>query len=245
MTRRTPPRTVPAERARRYYTPTTPTECWEWQGYISPQGYGRFSNPGEGVSQQAHRAVYTYLVGPIPSDLTLDHLCRNTRCVNPAHLEPVTNTVNILRGIGPTAQNARKTRCKYGHEFTPENTYQNQHGRRACRECARAIGRESYRRNPPRPRRPRPVLTDSLDPRHGCNGYTNYGCRCEVCTEANRARSAARRKAGVIPAGTQHGASCYRNYGCRCDTCRAGQREQWHVRMARKRASTLPIEESA
>lgn len=81
--------------------------------------------------------------GSIPKGLTLDHLCRNRACVNPVHLEPVTNRVNILRGIGITAQNARKTHCKHGHPFTVENTiYKHGGGWRICKICNRARFRE-------------------------------------------------------------------------------------------------------
>lgn len=109
--------------------------CWEWTG-TRTYGYGRFRLRGKYV--QAHRLMYELLVGPIPDGLQLDHLCRNRACVRPSHLEPVTQRENILRGEGPTANNATKTHCRYGHEFTPENTYQVKTGGRFCRACARA-----------------------------------------------------------------------------------------------------------
>jgi hypothetical protein len=79
--------------------------------------------------------AYELAIGPIPEGLTIDHLCRNRGCVNPAHLEAVTNRTNLLRGDGIAALNARKTHCKRGHEFTPENTYVWREGTRACRAC--------------------------------------------------------------------------------------------------------------
>lgn len=119
--------------------------CWEWRGRTgSPSGYGYFSVDYKEV--RAHRYAYQLLVGPIPDGLTIDHLCRNPSCVNPDHLEPVTMRENTLRGYGPTGQNARKTHCKRGHEFTTENTYIQSDGNRRCRICDRMLSREGKRR---------------------------------------------------------------------------------------------------
>src|SRR3989304_2992011 len=75
-------------------------------------GYGRVWCNGR--MQMVHRLIYEALVGPIPNGLTIDHLCRVRRCVNPDHMEPVTMLVNCLRGEGPTAKQARQTHCKNG-----------------------------------------------------------------------------------------------------------------------------------
>lgn len=96
-----------------------PDECWPWVGKRN-EAYGRFMVDGQ--FRPAHRVSYELLRGPIPAGLQIDHLCRNPRCVNPAHLEPVTQRENGLRGMSVPARNARKTHCKWGHEFTPENT---------------------------------------------------------------------------------------------------------------------------
>jgi len=113
--------------------------CWEWLGFITLNGYGRTNFPGV-KTRLAHRLVYELLVGPIPDGLTLDHLCRNRSCVNPAHLEPVTMKVNTLRGESFAAKNARKTHCKRGHEFTTANTYIiPSTGSRQCRPCVRLL----------------------------------------------------------------------------------------------------------
>lgn len=73
-------------------------ECWEWQGKRDEHGYGRVVRNGR--DRLAHRWVYARLLGPIPEGHVLDHLCRNTSCVNPEHLEPVSDAVNTRRGNG-------------------------------------------------------------------------------------------------------------------------------------------------
>lgn len=117
-------------------TPEPNSGCWLWMGAINESGYGQWRG------QMAHRFSYEAIIAPIPDGLTIDHLCRVRCCVNPAHLEPVTMRENVMRGFGPTADNARKTHCKNGHEFTPENTrlrVRKGHTRRECKICQRAI----------------------------------------------------------------------------------------------------------
>lgn len=72
--------------------------CWVWQRVRDRHGYGR-THRESGKTALAHRVYYERLVGPIPDGLQLDHLCRNHACVNPEHLEPVTNRENVIRGI--------------------------------------------------------------------------------------------------------------------------------------------------
>lgn len=118
------------------------TGCWNWLGHTDPLGYGRIGKEmfGDGL---AHRASYRLFVGQILAGLTIDHLCRNTSCVNPAHLEMVDKRENTLRGYGPTATNHRKTHCPRGHEFDMHNTYVNPtNGQRRCRKCHTARERE-------------------------------------------------------------------------------------------------------
>jgi hypothetical protein len=121
--------------------------CWLWKGRCSTsKGGALYGILDVGRStQRAHRISYTLYKGPIPEGLTIDHLCRNTLCVNPGHLEAVTVKENILRGDGLPAKNARKRFCKNGHEFTPENCGPATHGK-SCRICVRKANREWMRK---------------------------------------------------------------------------------------------------
>lgn len=107
--------------------------CWEWLGSKTTVGYGQIGFNGRTTT--THRFIYEYLYGKIDSKLQLDHLCRNRNCCNPDHLEVVTQQENILRGIGLSALNARKTHCIHGHEFTSQNTYITTSNKRKCRTC--------------------------------------------------------------------------------------------------------------
>ena len=129
------------ERFTSKYTEDPESGCWVWHGSRTPLGYGRF---WFGRGQQAHRVSYEYHVGPIPEGLHIDHLCRNTSCVNPDHLEPVTPRENILRGIGVSAKNARKIHCPVGHPYTPENTYIAPNGSRKCKRCHKEYLRKHW-----------------------------------------------------------------------------------------------------
>lgn len=126
-----------------------PDDCWEWLGSRSPVtrrtgGYGKISVGGK--MAYVHRVVYELTHGRIPDGLTIDHLCRNRACANPAHLEAVASRTNILRGDGACARHARKTHCSRGHEYTPENTYL-WRGQRQCRICIRRANLRWYHAN--------------------------------------------------------------------------------------------------
>ena len=95
--------------------------CWLWTANKNTHGYGRLYLYGSKYVM-AHRYSYELLVDKIPSGLTIDHLCREHSCVNPRHLEPVTIRDNTLRGVGPTAMNAKKTHCPSGHPYSKKNT---------------------------------------------------------------------------------------------------------------------------
>lgn len=118
--------------------------CWTWAGAHTTAGYSETWD-GQRVLY-AHRVAYELWVGPIPTGLSIDHLCRNPGCVNPHHLQPVTTRTNVRRGIGPTAANARATHCKRGHVFDDANTYLDTRGQRVCRPCGAERRRERSRR---------------------------------------------------------------------------------------------------
>lgn len=140
--------------------------CWVWTGSKLPKGYGRFwVSPSRGICY-AHRFSYEVFVGPIPEGLCIDHLCRNTSCVNPTHLEAVSVGENVRRGRA--GENAvangsiakavaaslkvrrspewlanfysRKTTCPKGHPYDMLDA----RGSRSCRACRRASDR-AYR----------------------------------------------------------------------------------------------------
>ena len=118
--------------------------CWVWMRHCLPDGYGRAYDGRTKRQALAHRWSYGLLVGEIPAGLTLDHLCKNTSCVNPDHLEPVTQAENNMRGNGWSGRNARKTECPQGHPYDELNTYIRPDGGRDCKEC---INRRSRERN--------------------------------------------------------------------------------------------------
>jgi len=118
-------------------------QCWLWTACTHRDGHGKF-----GVGRQtvyAHRLAYEAIVGPITAGLVVDHLCRVPACVNPEHLEPVTNAENTLRGEAFSAQQARRTECPEGHPYNYENTYL-WRGHRRCRIFNTNTAREYRRR---------------------------------------------------------------------------------------------------
>ena len=114
--------------------------CLLWQGALNQRGYGLACRNGR--TQGVHRLVYEDVYGPIPSGLTIDHLCRVRSCINVRHMEVVTSGVNVLRGMARTAVNARKRQCPKGHEYrrTPENVKRQY---RYCHICKMAWQRAS------------------------------------------------------------------------------------------------------
>ncbi|AEJ93146.1 HNH endonuclease [Mycobacterium phage Firehouse51] len=113
--------------------------CWLWQGPLNPAGYGSTIRAWH-KGWLPHRLAFTVMVGPIIGDNQIDHLCRVRNCINPKHLEQVTQAENLRR------QGAAVTHCPRNHEYTPENTYKSSDGLRRCRECGRIRSRERARR---------------------------------------------------------------------------------------------------
>jgi hypothetical protein len=108
-------------------TEILPSGCIRWTAAMRGK-YGSINEGGKGNQLYAHRVAYELFIGPIPPGLHIDHLCRNTWCVNPSHLEPVTKAENNKR--------KRKNQCKGGHPYVT-GSYRLWRGKRICRVCER------------------------------------------------------------------------------------------------------------
>jgi hypothetical protein len=116
--------------------PEEPEACWEWTGSKQEHGYGRFKVPERGV-QMAHRVSHALFKGPLRAgDFTVDHLCRNPSCVNPAHLEEVSHAENMRRRrldvLGEPCPRG-------GHPYVPRGEH------RTCKQCYNEKRREYER----------------------------------------------------------------------------------------------------
>lgn len=158
-------RRPPAERFWEQVNKAGPGGRWLWTGdkhYRPSHCYGRFWIGQEWrdgkriqVRKMAHRFAWEAAHGPVPDGMELDHVCRNTLCVNPDHLRVVTHRENSVdHSLSPFAINAKKRRCKFGHPFTPENTAwhkrpQDRNVSRVCLTCRAWAANSIYRVDPP------------------------------------------------------------------------------------------------
>lgn len=104
-------------------------DCWLWRGATTKRGYGKVTVNYKTVA--VHRFVYESLVGSIPSGLQIDHICGNKLCVNPHHLEAVSQRENIRRYTSTIIK------CNRGHDLCGDNLYITPDGRRNCKACRR------------------------------------------------------------------------------------------------------------
>ena len=127
---------------------STPDDCWPWRWSVDSNGYGQLFVPEHHRRFRTHQLTYRLWRGTVTDGLELDHLCRNSRCANPQHLEPVTHRVNILRGKSPAARAAHRTHCLKGHQLSADNLRLcDLPERRRCLMCDRARNRRSYYRH--------------------------------------------------------------------------------------------------
>lgn len=193
--RKTTPSTPDIVRFEKNITPG-PDGCWNWTGSrAGSRGgffYGRINLQGR-TSVYAHRWSYEYHRGEIPDGLEIDHLCHNKLCVNPWHLEPVTGAVNRAR-----IAKALSDVCKYGHPYTPENTYwrPGRYGR-MCKTCRREADRKANSKRPKPPPK-RSEFCKNGHPLSGDNLVEKSGIRvCRACRRAAGQAGSAKRRAAA------------------------------------------------
>lgn len=112
-------------------------DCWIINGSPAHGGYGQFGDKYK--KWKAHRWAWNYFIGKVPKGKELDHLCRNSRCCNPKHLEPIFHIENVRRGNGGLHW-AKKTHCPRGHEYNQINTAIF-NGHRQCKTCHKIYAR--------------------------------------------------------------------------------------------------------
>ncbi len=138
MTFRGIPRASESFAARVFSKVDASGDCWEWTGTLDDDGYGILGRGRRGAGNiAAHRAVYELLVGPIPDEMHLDHLCRNHACVNPDHVEVVTPEENKRRGFSPPQLYAMRTECNDGHPLDGITRRKGGKSIRYCKTCKR------------------------------------------------------------------------------------------------------------
>lgn len=135
--------------------------CWNWPGQKTAGGYGTMRT-GPGTRDYVHRIAQRLWNGPIPEGWHVDHLCKNTLCYNPVHLEAVTPLVNWERSDNPGAMVRRTGKCGKGHDLADAYVTSTT-GVRRCRTCVRQYQASpqylAKRRESDRARRARGVRT--------------------------------------------------------------------------------------
>lgn len=136
-----------------------PGGCWVWTGATNAAGYGKIGRGPRSATPQndyTHRVAYELTYGAIPDGLVIDHLCRNTSCCNPDHLEAVPPRTNSLRGIAPNVVAHNEGRCINGHLLTPDNVWHINESRRGmvvrCRQCRLEANKRLRDKTPKRPK---------------------------------------------------------------------------------------------
>jgi hypothetical protein len=118
--------------------------CWVWKGSKDKNGYGFYWSKNK--VRRAHRFIYSKMIGDLVDGMVIDHLCHNPSCVNPDHLEQVTQRENTFRSTTSVAIiNSSKKECMNGHTFSYSNTIIRKDGTRNCRTCINLL-KKKYRR---------------------------------------------------------------------------------------------------
>ena len=118
--------------------------CWNWKAATYRDGYGIFGLDGGVV--RAHRLAYELLVGEIPIDKELHHICKNKLCVNPYHLEAITHREHQRKFNGLISNQLLRIHCPHGHEYNEKNTYVSKKGSRYCRICRNKYSAISHKK---------------------------------------------------------------------------------------------------
>ena len=123
-------------------------DCWISTYSVASHGYSQvgWTEGNKGHTVLAHRASCEHRHGPVPIGHTLDHLCKQPRCVNPEHLRVLPNFDNARRTFGrdwPLGQ------CANGHPDSFIKLYSRGAGkprRRRCSICYAEVQRRYNRK---------------------------------------------------------------------------------------------------